>query len=100
MSLPSGSRCGSLVTMFYSSANRDEGVFRDPWTFDLARNPNPHVSFGGGGPHFCLGNHVARMQLRALFRELLTRAPDLTVGEPEFVTGHFTNAIKRLPCSL
>jgi cytochrome P450 len=91
---------GDKVVMFYSSANRDASVFRDPWTFDLARNPNPHVSFGGGGPHFCLGNHVARMQLRALFRELLTRAPDLAVGEPEFVTGHFMNAIKRLPCSL
>lgn len=91
---------GDKVVMFYSSANRDENVFRDPWTFDISRNPNPHVGFGGGGPHFCLGNHVARMQLRAIFRELLTRAPDLKVGEPEFVTGHFMHAIKRMPCSL
>jgi len=90
---------GDKVVMFYSSANRDESVFKDPWTFDIKRNPNQHVSFGGGGPHFCLGNHVARMQLQALFRELLTRVPDLKVGEPEFVTGHFMNAIKRMPCS-
>jgi len=90
---------GDKVVMFYSSANRDESVFRDPWTFDITRNPNQHVGFGGGGPHFCLGNHVARMQMRALFGELLTRVPDLQVGEPEFVTGHFMHAIKRLPCS-
>jgi cytochrome P450 len=91
---------GDKVVMFYSSANRDETVFRDPWTFDITRNPNQHVGFGGGGPHFCLGNHVARMQMRALFRDLLTRAPDLKVGEPDFVTGHFMHAIKRLPCTL
>jgi cytochrome P450 len=92
-------QAGDKVVMFYSSANRDESVFQDPWTFDISRNPNPHVSFGGGGPHFCLGNHVARMQLRALFHELLTRVPTLELGEPEFVTGHFMNAIKRMPCS-
>jgi cytochrome P450 len=91
---------GDKVVMFYSSANRDESVFTDPWTFDISRNPNPHVSFGGGGPHFCLGNHVARMQLRALFHELLTRVPTLELGEPEFVTGHFMNAIKRMPCTI
>jgi cytochrome P450 len=90
---------GDKVVMFYSSGNRDENVFKDPWTFDITRNPNPHVGFGGGGPHFCLGNHVARMQLRALFRELLTRVPTLELGEPEFVTGHFMHAIKRMPCS-
>jgi cytochrome P450 len=90
---------GDKVVMFYSSGNRDESVFKDPWTFDITRNPNPHVGFGGGGPHFCLGNHVARMQLRALFRELLTRVPTLELGEPEFVNGHFMHAIKRLPCT-
>lgn len=90
---------GDKVVMFYSSGNRDESVFRDPWTFDIARNPNQHVGFGGGGPHFCLGNHVARMQMRALFGELLTRVPTLELGEPEFVTGHFMHAIKRMPCT-
>ncbi|MFE3727119.1 cytochrome P450 [Nocardia sp. NPDC059154] len=91
---------GDKVVMFYPSANRDERVFEDPWRFDITRNPNPHVAFGGGGVHFCLGNHVARMQMRALFRELITRAPDLQLGEPEYVTGHFMHAIKRMPCSL
>ncbi|WP_183095766.1 cytochrome P450 [Nocardioides stalactiti] len=90
---------GDKVVMFYSSANRDESVFRDPWSFDITRNPNPHVGFGGGGVHFCLGNHVARLQMRALFREVLTRVPDLSLGEPEMVTGHFMHAVKRMPCS-
>lgn len=91
---------GDKVVMFYSSANRDEGVFTDPWRFDITRNPNPHVAFGGGGVHFCMGNHVARMQMKALFGELLTRAPGLKLGEPEFLAGNFTHAIKRMPCSL
>ncbi|TSE01134.1 cytochrome P450 [Skermania sp. ID1734] len=91
---------GEKVVMFYSSGNRDETVFEDPWRFDITRNPNPHIAFGGGGVHFCLGNHVARMQMRALFREIVTRAPELKLGEPEYVTGHFMHAIKRMPCSL
>lgn len=91
---------GDKVVMFYSSANRDESVFENPWNFDISRNPNPHVGFGGGGVHFCLGNHVARMQMRALFGQLLTRVPDLKLGEPEYVGGHFMHAIKRMPCSL
>jgi cytochrome P450 len=91
---------GDKVVMFYSSANRDEGVFTDPWRFDITRNPNPHVAFGGGGVHFCMGNHVARMQMKALFGELLTRAPGLKLGEPEFLAGNFMHAIKRMPCSL
>ncbi|MDP9116637.1 MAG: cytochrome P450 [Actinomycetota bacterium] len=88
---------GDKVVMFYSSANRDESVFPDPWKFDLTRHPNPHVAFGGGGVHFCLGSHVARTQMRALFGELLTRIPTLHVGHAEFVTGNFMNAVKRLP---
>ncbi|MCX6395764.1 MAG: cytochrome P450 [Propionibacteriales bacterium] len=88
---------GDKVVMFYSSADRDELVFEDPWTFDITRTPNHHVAFGGGGIHYCLGHHVARAQLRAIFSELLTKAPDLKLGEPEFVVGHFMNAIKRLP---
>lgn len=92
-------QAGDKVVMFYSSANRDERVFEDPWRFDVTRTPNPHVAFGGGGPHFCLGNHVARMQMRHLFNELLTRVPTLELGEPEIVAGHFMHAIKRMPCS-
>ena len=91
---------GEKVVMFYSSANRDETVFTDPWRFDITRKPNRHLAFGGGGVHFCLGSHVARMQLRAVFADLLTRCPDLRLGEPHYVAGHFMHAIKRLPCEL
>lgn len=89
---------GEKVVMFYPSANRDETVFPDPWRFDITRSPNHHASFGGGGIHYCLGHHVARAQLRAIFSELLVKAPDLKLGEPEYVVGHFMHAIKRMPC--
>nr|WP_255497810.1 cytochrome P450 [Pseudonocardia sp. SID8383] len=88
---------GERVVMFYHSGNRDDAVFADPHVFDITRAENPHVGFGGGGPHFCLGHHLARTQLRALFHQLLTRVPDLSVGEPEWLTGNFINGIKRLP---
>ncbi len=89
---------GEKVVMFYHSANRDEAVFPDPHTLDITRNPNPHVGFGGGGAHFCLGSNVARAQLRAIFDQLLCRLPDLQVsGEPEYLPGNFINGIKRLP---
>ena len=77
-------RDGDKVVIWHISANRDEEVFDDPFTFDIARSPNPHVAFGGGGPHFCLGANLARMELRLILTELLTRIPDLTLaGEPE-----------------
>lgn len=88
---------GERVVLFYHSGNRDEAAFADPHVFDITRTENPHVGFGGGGPHFCLGHHLARTQLRALFHQLLTRVPDLSVGEPEWLTGNFINGIKRLP---
>jgi cytochrome P450 len=88
---------GEKIVMFYRSGNQDEAVFDQPERFDLSRKPNSHVGFGGGGPHFCLGSHLARTQLRALFRELLFRLPDLQVGEPEYLTGNFINGVKRLP---
>jgi cytochrome P450 len=88
---------GDKVVMFYSSGNRDELAFADPWTVDLSRNPNPHVTFGGGGVHFCLGASLARTQLRSLFSELLVRVPGLTVGEPEFLVSNFMHAITALP---
>ncbi|MDT7694814.1 MAG: hypothetical protein QOI75_4181 [Pseudonocardiales bacterium] len=90
---------GEKIVMFYRSGNQDELVFDAPRRFDIARKPNNHVGFGGGGPHFCLGSHLARMQLKALFRELLFRLPDLRVGEPEYLAGNFINGIKRLPVS-
>ena len=88
---------GERVVLFYLSGNRDAEVFTDPDVFDITRDPNPQIGFGGGGPHFCLGSHLARMQLRSLFGELLERAPDLSVGEPQWLAGNFINGIKRLP---
>jgi len=91
---------GDWVLMIYSSGNRDERVFADPYKFDLTRKPNPHVGFGGGGPHFCMGAFLAKMQLEAFFRELIFRAPSLRVGQPEYLTGNFVHAVKSLPYTL
>jgi cytochrome P450 len=88
------------VLMIYSSGNRDERVFADPYKFDLTRKPNPHVGFGAGGPHFCMGAFLAKMQLEAFFRELIFRAPSLRVGQPEYLTGNFVHAVKSLPYTL
>jgi cytochrome P450 len=68
-------KAGERVVMFYGSANRDEDVFVNPNTFNITRDPNPHVAFGAGGPHLCLGMHVARVELAVMFRELLSRMP-------------------------
>jgi cytochrome P450 len=88
---------GDKVIMFYASANWDTDVFDAPERFDLSRSPNPHVSFGGGGIHHCLGNQLARRQLAAVFRELLTRLPDIeVVGEPVYSTGNFFHGVNRM----
>jgi cytochrome P450 len=89
-------REGDWLLMMYSSGNRDERAFKNPNTFDIRRNPNPHVAFGGGGPHFCMGAFLAKMQLEAIFRELIFRAPTLRVGEPEYLTSNFMHAVKSL----
>ncbi len=91
-------REGDKVVLFYYSANRDEAVFADPGRFDITRSPNPHVGFGGPGPHFCLGAHLARRELTVMLRELLARVPDITAGEPDRLLSSFINGIKRLPC--
>jgi cytochrome P450 len=91
-------RAGEKVVMFYTSANRDEDAFSEPGRFDVLRDPNHHVGFGGGGPHYCLGAALARMQLSSIFTELLTRLPDIEAGEPEPLVGNFINGIKRMPC--
>ncbi|WP_236792138.1 cytochrome P450 [Amycolatopsis sp. GM8] len=93
-------RQGDKVVMFYSSANRDETRIDRPHEFDLSRHPNPHISFGGGGIHHCLGNQLARFQLRALFTELLTRAPQLKAGDPELQPGTFFHVVKSMPVYL
>ncbi|MFT4263822.1 MAG: cytochrome P450 [Nocardioides sp.] len=93
-------KAGDWVAMVYSSANRDETVFADAHTFDLRRSPNPHVGFGAGGPHFCMGSFVAKMQLRELFDQLIHRAPTLRVGEPDYLAGNFVHAVKSMPYAL
>lgn len=85
---------GDKVIMFYSSANMDTEVFDHPERLDLSRSPNKHVAFGGGGIHHCLGAQLARRQLSATFRELLTRLPDIrVVGEPELGNGNFFHTV-------
>jgi cytochrome P450 len=90
---------GEKVVMFYPSGNWDTEVFDHPERLDLSRSPNPHVGFGGGGVHFCLGAHVARAQLRAIFRELLRQLPDIQAGDPTYVPGNFIHAIRSMPCT-
>jgi cytochrome P450 len=91
-------REGDKAVLFYYSANRDEAVFAEPERFDITRSPNPHVGFGAAGPHFCLGAHLARRELTVMLRELLTRVPDITAGEPDRLLSSFVNGIKHLPC--
>ncbi|MBB3727078.1 cytochrome P450 [Nonomuraea dietziae] len=90
-------RKGDKVLLFYNSANRDEAVFTDPDAFDITRDPNPHVGFGGPGPHYCLGAHLARREMTVMFRELFTRLPEIrSVGEPDFLLSNFINGVKHL----
>ncbi|GHB83027.1 cytochrome P450 [Streptomyces umbrinus] len=92
---------GDWVIMYYSAANRDPSVFTDPDRFDIHRQPNEHLAFGGGGPHFCLGAPLARLQLRIVFEELLQRFPDYrVVGDAAFNQSTFFHGIKNLPVQL
>ena len=89
---------GEKVMVFYGSGNRDEDVFADPDRFDVGRDPNPHMAFGGGGPHLCLGLHVARIEIAVMLRELLTRLPDLApAGDPEPLASNFITGIRTMP---
>jgi cholest-4-en-3-one 26-monooxygenase len=91
-------KAGDRVVLWYASANRDAEVFADPYRFDPARSPNDHVTFGGGGPHFCLGANLARMELRLIFTELITRLPGIALdGEVEMLRSNFIGGIKHLP---
>ena len=95
----SGTRIGrgDKVVVYHVSANYDERVFADPYTFDITREPNDHLAFGQG-PHLCLGAHFARLQLRIFFTELLTQLPDIELdGEPTRLTSNFINGITHLP---
>jgi cholest-4-en-3-one 26-monooxygenase len=89
---------GDKVVVFYASANRDEAVFTAAEEFDVGRNPNPHIGFGGGGPHFCLGRHLAALELRVLLLALTQRMPGIRLdGEPSRLRSNFINGIKHMP---
>ena len=89
---------GEKVVVFYASANRDETVFSDPDTFDIGRSPNEHVAFGGGGVHFCLGANLARVEIRAMFTEVLSRLHDMELAGPvERLRSNFINGPRHMP---
>jgi cytochrome P450 len=89
---------GQKVAVFYAAANRDEAIFNDPDRLDLGRNPNPHIAFGGGGPHFCLGAHFARLETSALLTEMFTRMPDIQpAGDPERLVSNFIAGPRHFP---
>jgi cytochrome P450 len=91
-------REGDKVVMWYASGNRDERVFTDPYAFDVTRTDNDHVTFGKGSPHLCLGNLLARTEVRIMFEELIPRLADIRLtGEVPRVRSNFVNGIKRLP---
>jgi cytochrome P450 len=91
---------GDKVVVWYPAANRDPAVFADPEVFNIARTPNNHVAFGGPGPHFCLGAHLARLELNVAFKMLFDRYPDIaSVGEPVMLRSNFVNGIKHLTAS-
>lgn len=90
-------REGEKVVLWYCSGNRDEAVFKEPFKFDIAREPNEHVGFGGPGPHFCLGAHLARREITVMFRELFKSLPDIhSVGEPAKLQSNFIHGVKHL----
>ena len=91
---------GDWVVLVYPSGNRDDAVFDRPLEFDITRNPNRLVGFGGRGPHFCMGNFVAKIQLTEIFDQLLHRVPKLRVGEPEYLTGCLIRSVKSMPCTV
>jgi len=91
-------REGDKLLLFYPSANRDDAVFRDPFGFDVRRDPNDHLGFGGG-PHFCLGANLARREITVMFEELFRRLPDLEItGAPDRLFSPFIHGIKHMPC--
>jgi len=94
-------KAGDKLVLYYASANYDEDVFADPFTFDIARTPNDHLTFGGGGEHFCLGANLARIEIKAMVREVVNRLPGLTnAGKPTRMRSDFINGINHLPLHL
>jgi len=93
-------KAGQRVGLFYSSANYDDEGFERPFEFDITRNPNPHLSFGGNGAHFCIGANLARMEIKLIFHELADQIPDIAkLGEPQRLRSGWINGVKDLPVS-
>lgn len=91
-------KAGDNVTIWYGAANRDDEVFLDPHFFDVSRTPNEHIAFGGRGPHYCLGVALARMEIKVMFEEILTRIPQMEqAGEHSQLESTLINGIKHLP---
>jgi cholest-4-en-3-one 26-monooxygenase len=89
---------GDKVALWYIAANHDPEDYDDPHRFDITREPSEHEAFGGGGPHFCLGSHLAKLEIRVMFEELLARLPDMELGGPvERLRSNFINGIKHMP---
>jgi cytochrome P450 len=90
-------KAGDKLLMYYISGNRDEDVFTDPYKFDVRREPNNHIGFGGPGPHFCLGANLARQEIKIMFKDLFQFLPDIEmVGEPDHLSSNFINGIKHM----
>jgi methyl-branched lipid omega-hydroxylase len=93
-------KAGDKVVLWYNSGNRDDTKFDNPYKFDVLRSPNEHMGFGAGGPHFCLGAHLARREITVMFREIFNRLPNLQIsGPPDMLQSQFIHGIKRMPCS-
>ncbi|MBP3082442.1 cytochrome P450 [Mycobacteroides abscessus subsp. abscessus] len=93
-------KAGQRVGLFYSSANYDEEVFESPFQFNILRNPNPHLAFGGNGAHYCIGANLARMEIKLMFNEIADQIPDIAkLGEPQRLRSGWINGVKDLPVS-
>lgn len=92
-------KAGDKVVLWYCSGNKDEEVIDNPDRFDILRTSNPHITFGGGGPHYCLGAALARTMLKSLLTEIYTRIPDISAPEPEFLVANFINGIGSMPAT-
>jgi cytochrome P450 len=91
-------KAGDKLTTWFVSGNFDEAVFEDPHRFDIGRTPNRHMAFGPGGIHHCMGAHLAKLEIRITFEELLKRSAGIElIGPPERLRSNFFNGIKRLP---
>jgi cholest-4-en-3-one 26-monooxygenase len=93
-------REGQRAGLFYSSANYDESVFESPFEFNILRDPNPHLAFGGNGAHYCIGANLARMEIKLIFNELADQIPDIAkLDEPQRLRSGWINGVNRLQVS-